>query len=100
MVSVATSYESQVSLFISKLVSWKPLFPLNLHTYPGLLDIEPGTGMFSMDEKYFAKKIESKWQTKWAETGAFETEIDDSRDYGTPRLREDPRRPQHSCGAC
>lgn len=25
-----------------------------------------------MDEKYFAKKIEAKWQKKWAESGAFE----------------------------
>jgi len=28
-----------------------------------------------MDEKYFAKKIEQKWQRKWAESGAFEAEI-------------------------
>ncbi len=28
-----------------------------------------------MDEKYFAKKIEVKWQTKWRESGAFEVEI-------------------------
>jgi len=27
-----------------------------------------------MDEKYFAKKIEQKWQQKWAETGAFNAE--------------------------
>ncbi len=32
-----------------------------------------------MDEKYFAKKIEDKWQKKWAETGAFEAEIDDAK---------------------
>ncbi len=32
-----------------------------------------------MDEKYFAKKIEDKWQTIWRETGAFEVEIDDAR---------------------
>ena len=32
-----------------------------------------------MDEKYFAKKVEQKWQKKWAESGAFETETDDSR---------------------
>ena len=25
-----------------------------------------------MDEKYFAKKVEAKWQKKWTETGAFE----------------------------
>lgn len=29
-----------------------------------------------MDEKYFAKKIEQKWQRKWAESGAFEVEIE------------------------
>jgi leucyl-tRNA synthetase len=27
-----------------------------------------------MDEKYFARKIEDKWQTRWTETGAFEVE--------------------------
>ena len=32
-----------------------------------------------MDEKYFAKKVEQKWQKKWAESGAFEAEADDSR---------------------
>lgn len=32
-----------------------------------------------MDDKYFAKKIEQKWQKKWAESGAFEAEIDDTR---------------------
>src|SRR5690606_33868313 len=32
-----------------------------------------------MDEKYFAKKIESKWQKIWSETGAFEAEAGDSR---------------------
>lgn len=29
-----------------------------------------------MDEKYFAKKVEQKWQRIWAETGAFETEAE------------------------
>ena len=29
-----------------------------------------------MDEKYFAKKIEQKWQRKWAESGAFEVEAE------------------------
>ncbi|MFL6467724.1 MAG: leucine--tRNA ligase [Pyrinomonadaceae bacterium] len=29
-----------------------------------------------MDEKYFAKKVEAKWQKKWAESGAFEAKID------------------------
>ncbi|HTH51647.1 MAG TPA: leucine--tRNA ligase, partial [Pyrinomonadaceae bacterium] len=28
-----------------------------------------------MDEKYFAKKIEQKWQKKWAESGSFEAEL-------------------------
>ncbi len=32
-----------------------------------------------MDEKYFAKKIEDKWQTKWRESGAFEAEITDAK---------------------
>jgi leucyl-tRNA synthetase len=32
-----------------------------------------------MDEKYFSKKIEAKWQGRWSETGAFNAEIDDSR---------------------
>jgi leucyl-tRNA synthetase len=32
-----------------------------------------------MDEKYFAKKIEQKWQRIWAERGAFNAEIDDER---------------------
>lgn len=32
-----------------------------------------------MDEKYFAKKIEQKWQRKWAESGAFNAEIDEER---------------------
>ena len=33
----------------------------------------------SMDEKYFAQKIEQKWQRKWAESGAFHAEIDENR---------------------
>ncbi len=32
-----------------------------------------------MNEKYFAKKVEQKWQKIWAESGAFETEIDETR---------------------
>ncbi len=32
-----------------------------------------------MDEKYFAKKVEDKWQTKWRESGTFEVEIDDAK---------------------
>lgn len=32
-----------------------------------------------MDEKYFAKKVEKKWQKIWAETEAFKAEIDDER---------------------
>ena len=27
-----------------------------------------------MDEKYFAKKIENKWQKRWVETGYFDAE--------------------------
>src|SRR5215213_420898 len=32
-----------------------------------------------MDEKYFAKKVERKWQAKWAESRVFEAEIRDER---------------------
>ena len=32
-----------------------------------------------MDEKYFAQKIEDKWQTRWRESGAFEAEIDEAK---------------------
>lgn len=32
-----------------------------------------------MDEKYFAKKIEAKWQKFWAESRAFETDVDDAK---------------------
>ena len=32
-----------------------------------------------MDEKYFAKKIEQKWQRIWAESGAFNAEIDEEK---------------------
>lgn len=32
-----------------------------------------------MDEKYFAKKVEQKWQRKWAESKVFETEAEDSK---------------------
>ncbi len=32
-----------------------------------------------MDEKYFPKKIEQKWQKKWAESDAFNAEVDDDR---------------------
>lgn len=32
-----------------------------------------------MDEKYFAKKVEAKWQKKWADSGAFEAKPDDAR---------------------
>ncbi len=35
-----------------------------------------------MDEKYFPKKIEAKWQKKWAESGAFEADVrDDKRKF-------------------
>jgi leucyl-tRNA synthetase len=33
-----------------------------------------------MDEKYFAEKIEEKWQRAWAESGAFEAEADPARE--------------------
>jgi len=33
----------------------------------------------SMDEKYFAKKIEQKWQKKWAESKAFEASMDSGK---------------------
>ena len=32
-----------------------------------------------MDEKYFAKKIEAKWQKKWMDSGTFNAEIDPDR---------------------
>jgi len=32
-----------------------------------------------MDEKYFAKKVEQKWQRRWAESGAFNAEIENGR---------------------
>lgn len=32
-----------------------------------------------MDEKYFAKKIEQKWQRIWTESGAFNAEIDEEK---------------------
>jgi leucyl-tRNA synthetase len=32
-----------------------------------------------MDEKYFAKKIEAKWQQKWNDSGAFNADADDDR---------------------
>ncbi|MDQ3713291.1 MAG: leucine--tRNA ligase [Acidobacteriota bacterium] len=33
-----------------------------------------------MDEKYFAQKIEQKWQRRWAENKTFEVEADDARE--------------------
>ena len=35
--------------------------------------------LLKMDEKYFAKKIEAKWQKKWLEAGAFTVGVDDER---------------------
>jgi len=32
-----------------------------------------------MDEKYFAKKIEAKWQKRWMDSGTFNAEIDSER---------------------
>jgi len=33
-----------------------------------------------MDERYYAEKIEEKWQRRWEESGAFEVEIDPARE--------------------
>jgi leucyl-tRNA synthetase len=33
----------------------------------------------AMDEKYFAKKIEAKWQKKWADVATFEAKIDSEK---------------------
>jgi leucyl-tRNA synthetase len=33
-----------------------------------------------MEEKYFAQKIEDKWQRRWAENGTFEAEIDTGKE--------------------
>ncbi len=33
-----------------------------------------------MDEKYFAQKIEQKWQQRWADNKTFETAMDDKRE--------------------
>ena len=33
-----------------------------------------------MDEKYFAQKLEQKWQRRWAQNKTFEVEADDSRE--------------------
>ncbi len=33
-----------------------------------------------MDEKYFAQKIEQKWQRRWAENRTFETQVDASKE--------------------
>ncbi|MET0752058.1 MAG: leucine--tRNA ligase [Pyrinomonadaceae bacterium] len=33
-----------------------------------------------MDEKYFAQKIEQKWQKRWQENATFETEVDVARE--------------------
>ena len=33
-----------------------------------------------MDEKYFAQKIEQKWQRRWAQMGTFEAEVDAARE--------------------
>ncbi|HVF46284.1 MAG TPA: leucine--tRNA ligase [Pyrinomonadaceae bacterium] len=32
-----------------------------------------------MDDKYFPKKVEQKWQRRWAETRAFEAEVDSEK---------------------
>ena len=33
-----------------------------------------------MDEKYFAQKIEDKWQRRWAESGAFEADAETGKE--------------------
>ncbi|MEJ7711096.1 MAG: class I tRNA ligase family protein [Pyrinomonadaceae bacterium] len=33
-----------------------------------------------MDEKYYAEKIEEKWQKRWVESGAFEAEADAAKE--------------------
>jgi len=33
-----------------------------------------------MDEKYFAQKIEQKWQKRWASNKTFEAEIDGAKE--------------------
>ena len=38
-----------------------------------------GWAASDMDEKYFAKKIEAKWQKKWADGDTFHAEADDKR---------------------
>jgi leucyl-tRNA synthetase len=43
------------------------------------MDFGPVAKLTSMDEKYFAKKLEAKWQKKWAESGTFNAETDDTR---------------------
>jgi len=48
-------------------------YPIDLLFYPKYLRV---TGMIEMDEKYFAKKVEARWQKKWAESGAFEAKVD------------------------
>ena len=48
-----------------------------MYVYPLKLPFSQAAIHIFMDEKYFAKKIEEKWQKKWAESGAFEAEIDD-----------------------
>ena len=47
-----------------------------------LPDLGAGTKdqrLLKMDEKYFAKKIEAKWQKKWMDSGTFNAEIDAER---------------------
>ncbi len=33
-----------------------------------------------MDEKYYAQKIEQKWQKRWAKNGTFETNVDETKE--------------------
>ena len=50
---------------------------LQVNGRSGTTESTEDTGIHgTMDEKYFAKKIEAKWQKKWAESGAFEAKPD------------------------
>ncbi len=68
-----TVYYFDVSLWIDLHLSVK--LTLLFSPDAGRSDVLP----IVMDEKYFAKKIEAKWQAKWAESGAFEAEISDEK---------------------
>ena len=59
---------------------YKSLYPLHLLFFTRWLQGVRGVIAFDlMDEKYFAKKVEAKWQKKWADSHAFEAEMEDPR---------------------